>query len=381
MSTRLTIVYTVHESIGHLGIFVSGGVAKKQHSEFSSNIDLIDTLPAGLYEATFEAKTADTANPDLAAGNWVMRCEERTFDDIRALGGNDAADERCFATAARVSDTNLALYRTYVQPFVRATVGAALADWIHKMHPLRLQYELFSNANPMMAPVEALAGQARANRRPVANDNPFVAAQEIVSQQIVAALDGWRQFTETMAERTFLTVYGAPTLQAAVGVDPAGTRPLRRAPKSLLHRELLEKRIAEIEAAIPTGGMRAAVIRGLLYAGMGRGAVDERGFEALRRVREAHGDLSLDAFKALVREQFNLLHIDRDAALAAIPSMLPAEAETRAKALDMIREVLSATGPLSTEDDARLAEVGRLFAVGDDGVAIPFRQVREVKAS
>src|SRR6185295_17063584 len=50
-----TIVYTVHETVGHLGIFVSGGVAKKEHSEFSSNIDLIDVLPPGLYEATFEA--------------------------------------------------------------------------------------------------------------------------------------------------------------------------------------------------------------------------------------------------------------------------------------------------------------------------------------
>ena len=55
-----TIVYTVHESIGHLGIFVSGGVAKKEHAEFSSNIDLIDVLPPGLYEATFEARGPDT---------------------------------------------------------------------------------------------------------------------------------------------------------------------------------------------------------------------------------------------------------------------------------------------------------------------------------
>ncbi len=51
-----TIVYTIHETIGHLGIFVSGGVARKQHNEFSSNIDLIDTLPPGLYEAVFEKK-------------------------------------------------------------------------------------------------------------------------------------------------------------------------------------------------------------------------------------------------------------------------------------------------------------------------------------
>jgi hypothetical protein len=41
----------------------------------------------------FEDKTAETANPDLALGNWVMRCEARTLDDIRALGGNDMADD------------------------------------------------------------------------------------------------------------------------------------------------------------------------------------------------------------------------------------------------------------------------------------------------
>src|SRR6476659_10577855 len=46
-----TIIYAVHESIGHLGIFVSGSVAKKEHDEFASNIDLIDVLPPGLYEA------------------------------------------------------------------------------------------------------------------------------------------------------------------------------------------------------------------------------------------------------------------------------------------------------------------------------------------
>jgi hypothetical protein len=314
----------------------------------------------------------------------VMRCEERTLDDIRALGGNDAADERRFATAARVSDVNLSLYRTYVQPFVRAAVGGPLAEWMHKMHPLRLQYELFSNANPMMAQVESLAGEARANRRPVADDNPFVAMQETASRQIVAALDGWRQLAETMAERTFLTIYGAPTLQAAVGIDPAGTQPLRRAAKSPLHDELLRKRIAELKAAIPTGGLRAAVIRGLLHAGMARGAIDERGFEALARIRDAHTDLTLSAFKALVREQFNMLHIDQEASLAAIPSMLPADAETRAKAFDLIRQVLSASGALSADDNARLAQVGRLFGVGDGGVATPFRHVREerqVKAS
>src|SRR3954462_11380002 len=43
-----TIGYTIHETVGPLGIFVSGGVARKEHNEFSSNIDLIDVLPPGL---------------------------------------------------------------------------------------------------------------------------------------------------------------------------------------------------------------------------------------------------------------------------------------------------------------------------------------------
>src|SRR5215467_6536710 len=52
-----TIVYTIHDKIGHLGIFVAGAVARKEHGEFASNIDLIDTLPPGLYEAVLEPKT------------------------------------------------------------------------------------------------------------------------------------------------------------------------------------------------------------------------------------------------------------------------------------------------------------------------------------
>src|SRR5213080_2071499 len=136
-----TIVYTIHDKIGHLGIFVSGAVAKKEHGEFANNIDLIDALPPGLYEAVFEPKTDTTAGADLVTGDWLMRCEMRTLDDIRALGGNDAAEERRFATAARMSEVNLALYRTFVQPVVRALVSAPLAETLHQMHPLRLQYQ------------------------------------------------------------------------------------------------------------------------------------------------------------------------------------------------------------------------------------------------
>src|SRR5438874_7201469 len=173
-----TIVYTVHETVGHLGIFVSGGVAKKEHSEFSSNIDLIDVLPPGLYEATFEAKSADTANPDMASGQWIMRCEQRSLDDIRAMGGNSLEDERRFATAARVSEINLAAYRNLVQPWVRAAVSPQMAEWMQKLHPLRVQYDAFGGENPAMKAVAQSAENIREKRKPVAEDNPFLALQE-----------------------------------------------------------------------------------------------------------------------------------------------------------------------------------------------------------
>ena len=366
-----TIVYTIHETIGHLGIFVSSGVARKQHDEFSSNIDLIDTLPPGLYEAVFEKKTGDTVNADLAHGDWVMRCEARTLDDIRALGGNDIADEHRFAAADRVSQTNLALYRTFMQPFVRAFVTQQAADMFRQFHPLRLQYELFSSANPMMAPLAAMAEQVREDRKPAAEGNPFVAMQENMSRQMVAALDAWRDASEAWSERVFTNVYGSPVLQAALGVDPAATLPLRKAAKSPLHHELMTKRVAELKSKITAGGLREAVIRGLLFAGMGRAVIDERGFEAVRRIRDAQSDVPLSQFKAIVREQFYMLLIDAEAALQAIPSMLPDDPEVGQRAFNLIMQVLGARGEYSAEDRERIGRIAGVFGVEGQLSAAP----------
>jgi hypothetical protein len=369
-----TIVYTIHETVGHLGIFVSAGVARKEHGELSSNIDLIDTLPPGLYEAVLVDKTADTANPNLATGDWIMRCEARTLDDIRALGGNDAADNRCFEAAARISETNLAIYRAFAEPFVRAFASAPIADWLRQSHPLRLQYEWFTDANPLMTPLSRGAKWVSEHRQPLAKDNPFIAVQRNISEGIVAAFDAWRDARDAWSEKMFFAIYGSPALQAALGIQPAAGRSGRQAPKSALHRKLVRSRTAELKSRIGAGGVRAAVIRGLLYAGTGRKAVDERGFEAIRRIRRAEEDmpaLPLSEFKALVREQFHMLLIDEDASLSAIPSMLPADGEVRRKALDVIKGVLGAQGEMSATDAERVKRIETLFNVDTD--SDPFR--------
>jgi len=364
-----TIVYTVHESIGHLGIFVSGGVAKKEHREFSSNIDLIDVLPPGLYEATFQARDAKTMNADLTVGDWVMRCERRTLDDIRAMGGNSPEDERRFATAARVSEMNLAAYKKFMQPWIKSMVTPQMAELMHKSHPLRVQYEAFSDANPLMKPVEAAAEKIREKRKPVASDNPFVAFQEMMSKQIVNALDQWRDSQEALSEAMFLSIYGSPTLQAAVGIDPQST-PSRKQEMSTEYRERLQARIAELKSQIGNGGLREAAIRGLLYVGSIRGMVDERSLEALRRVHSIDSGprLTVAQFKALVREQFFMLLLDREAALAAIPGLLPQNEDERRAGFAAIREVLSASATISGEVASRLKQIGELFGVDTAGI-------------
>jgi pimeloyl-ACP methyl ester carboxylesterase len=359
-----TIVYTVHQSIGHLGIFVSGGVAKKEHAEFSSNIDLIDVLPPGLYEATFEAKGEETTNADLVVGQWVMRCEARTLDDIRAMGGNSPEDERRFAAAKRVSEMNLAAYQKFVQPWLKNAVTPQMAEMMRNLHPLRLQYEAFSSKNPWMSAVKSAAEGIEDNRKPVSKNNPFLAFQEQMGKQIVHLLDSWRDSQEALSEAMFLNIYGSPALQAAVGIDPK-SEPSRRREMSDEHRVMLDKRIAELRSKIAQGGLREATLRSLLYVGSARGMVDERSIEALRQVRSDHAGarLTLPEFKMLVREQFFMLLLDTEGALAAIPMLLPADGAQKQSAFTAMREVLSASGDIAGERAGRLARIAGLFGV------------------
>jgi len=135
------------------------------------------------------------------------------------------------------------------------------------------------------------------------------------------------------------------------------------------HRELLQSRVAELKSSIASGGLREAGIRALLYVGSARGLVDERSLEALRRLRQADASarITLPEFKTLVREQFFMLLLDQEAALAAIPKLLPESADARRKAFSAIQEVLSASAEISGEVARRLKQVAGLFGLDERG--------------
>ena len=353
-----TIVYTIHESIGHLGIFVSGGVAKKEHSEFASNIDLIDCLPPGLYEATFIEEPVDGGGEK----NYIATFHPRTLDDIRALGGNDLADERRFATVARLSEVNSAVYGQFVAPVVRVAANDVVAENLRRLHPLRLQYELFSDRNPVMATVAQMAELVRQNRRPAATGNPFLALQTAMSQQIETALDSYRDARDRLTEQVFLSTYGSPLLQSLVGLGPSEQAPRQRPGDSAHQIASVHQRIAELKSRMGTGTPRDGAIRALIYCGMADATFDERAFAVLKAIREENrSDITITEFKQAFREQYFMLLIDEEAAVAAIPDVIGRESEMAQKLLPLLRRVASARGPLSPERETRFARIAALM--------------------
>ena len=83
------------------------------------DVDPIDVLPPGLYAAVLTPKDASDPAAEFVVGDYRVRFEAPTLEDIRVLSDNSEEDERCFATAARVPDIKLGLQGTFLQPWLR----------------------------------------------------------------------------------------------------------------------------------------------------------------------------------------------------------------------------------------------------------------------
>ena len=368
-----TIVYTLHQTIGHLGIFVSGKVATKEHAEFASCMEMIDLMPPGLYEAVIDGVDENTEHRDLIHGEYLFRLEARTLDDIRALGANSDEDNQRFAAVARVSEVNHGLYRTFAQPAVRAMTTEQSAEAMRQMHPNRLRFTMFSDKNPMMQPVKALAESVRATRKPVAADNPLHTLEQVASTWITTCWESYQQARDAMTEAMFLGVYGSPLLQAMVGLGTEHAPTARRIDRELACEADEAKMRVELERRFEVGGLPQAVLRALIYVRMPQGSVDERGFAALQAIRAmqpVNDRMSMLELKACLKDQYLLLRLDEERAVRAIPRLLPDSEHARRTALDALLQVLGARGALPEEGLRRLDRIEALFGLAGEAPAL-----------
>jgi len=132
-----------------------------------------------------------------------------------------------------------------------------------------------------------------------------------------------------------------------------------------LAREAAAKQMAaHLEQRIETGGLPEATVRALLYVRMPDGVADERGFAALRQIAgelPAAKRLSLSQFKEVVRDQFLILRLDEERAIATLPKMLPADRPARETVLGMLHRIIEARGKPSEEGARRLKRIEILF--------------------
>jgi hypothetical protein len=92
-------------------------------------------MPPGLYEAVITGVDEHTENRELVEGEYLFSLEARTLGDLRALGGNTERDDRWFAAAARVSEINQGLYRTFLSPLVRMQLTPGTAEFLRRLPP------------------------------------------------------------------------------------------------------------------------------------------------------------------------------------------------------------------------------------------------------
>ena len=127
------IIYMVHDKVGHLGIFVSSSIAKKEHAEVTSTMKTIEALAPGLYEMTIDEQIGEGVD-----ARFIVSFHERKITDILAIDDNDRSDERDFAAVERFSELGTELYEIWARPLVQSWITPQVAELLRKTHPARV---------------------------------------------------------------------------------------------------------------------------------------------------------------------------------------------------------------------------------------------------
>ncbi|HME86440.1 MAG TPA: DUF3141 domain-containing protein [Roseiarcus sp.] len=354
------IIYMVHDKVGHLGIFVSSSIAKKEHTEVTSTMKTIEALSPGLYEMTIDEQIGEGVD-----AHFHVSFHERKLADIRAIDENDRSDERDFAAVERFSELSTELYEIGVRPLVQAMVTPQVVDLLRKTHPGRVSRAMFGDANPLMKGVRDQAAKALEERRPVDENNPFLFMERLWATSVINALDAIRDWRDAIYEETFLSIYGSPAM-LRLG-EPFAFERTRKDPKAL--RFLPE--VQQILLNIDRGGFEEAVIRMLILVAESRGTVRRDRLERSARVLghdEPFASLGAERRAALIREQSIIVEFEPDLAVKTLADLLP-EMEERREAMQVVEFI---AGSVEEMEPKTIQMVQRFNAVlGLPGLALP----------
>ena len=297
---------------------------------------MIDLMPPGLYEAVIEDVGEDTANRDLIEGELSVparAADARRHPHARRQQRRGRSEVR--GRRPRVEHQPAALRNLCSAVRTTSLTPPAFGEWARKMHPNRVRFAIFSDENPAMRLVAegAEAGPQEATG-PVAEDNIFSLPKRPVANAISGSLSAFGAARDAMTEQLFHLTYGSP-LPAGAGrarSDKATPRPRARARCCFANRRRRRKR-AELEDQVRQGRRsRGGASLDRLCPIAAKAAPTSAASPSLKQLHDAQPPgrpRTMAELKEVLRDQSLLLRLDEKRAVAAIPKLLPRDAEDR----------------------------------------------------
>ncbi len=341
------IIYMVHEKVGHLGIFVSGSVARKEHRQILANLGWLEYLQPGLYEMVIDEPPRRPGQED-----WRVRFVSRDMEDLLRLD-DSRTDEQAFYQVNRVSRLNDAMYSLFLRPWLRLAMNEPLADMLRRLHPLRMQRYLVSDMNLFLMPVKMLAGPVKEQRRPAATNNPFVLMEKLWSDTLEWSLNFFRDLRDQNQESVFNNLYDNPLSAAFLREKKEKGEEMPAAPGIGAQRDAEKARLRQLAEK---GTFAEAAIR-VMTAVAGRDRMmDVRSLQVAEDIAQGHEKLrklTPGEFKLIAREQANLLAVVPQQALRALARMGLSREDRR--------ELLRIAGTVATAVKQEMGEKERKF--------------------
>jgi pimeloyl-ACP methyl ester carboxylesterase len=322
------IVGLLHQDVGHLGIFVSGKVAKKEHAQIVEVMKSIELLPPGLYGMEIRSRTGENGRPEYE----VEFHEKRLEEVVTRLNRLQRADEKPFEAVAAMSEFNQRAYELFAQPLVQACSNEFTAKLLREFHPLRFQRWALSDMNPWLAWLGPAAQAVKAQRQRLEADHPMRRAEGAMVELMSASLEYHRALRDAFTESAFFQTYGnlfsmylADKRAAEAQAEPVSD------PRELPF-------VKDALAAIDKGGYPEAFAR-VAFLVTRRGDVPLSRLEARQEMAKDYKEfmppLQLAEWRRVRGEQELIASYEPEQAIATLPALLH-EREDRERLLALL---------------------------------------------
>jgi pimeloyl-ACP methyl ester carboxylesterase len=330
-----TIVGLLHKEIGHLGIFVSGKVAKKEHAQIVSVLKSIEALPPGLYGMEIVEEKDSDGKPV-----YDVRFHERSLEEVvQRLNRFKRADEKPFEAVEAISQFNQRAYELFAQPLVQAMSNEYTAKLSRTLHPLRMQRWAWSDLNPWLAWLAPTAAAVKAQRASLAADHLLRKAEKRGAELLSASLDYYRDVRDAASEAAFFQVYG--NLFSLYVADKRESE-ARTGAGAADRREL--PYVKEALASISEGGYPAALARCAYLLQRKGEPLPLARLELKQELMSDYGEfipqVAPDERRRIRGEQEIIVNYEPERALEALADLV-ADPADRARLVDLLTRLLA----------------------------------------